>query len=785
MAKKLKKFLIYHGEKAVLGVVALLCLWSMAGNLLHGKNLLPTAEGVDREVDLETVNADLSYIKSHLANAKETGVPEPLAQPEDLKRLIDLQLAQYKRPTDKTPLLWAMYNRPPLPKAPAVIIIPPKKTQDPPDKVRSAVAAVDFWQVCVGRDRVLVIARIPDTIRWPLDDEVNVTLWRKEIGPGREDLAPAVYTDYRKRSSGDASVSSGTDTGSGKGETGAKPGDDAGGAFGWDAFGGGKPAEKESSAAPVAQVDVATAYFNALREVEIAAYNDTRKLSDLATLPETPWVQVAPRMESLPHQLSDEEIAAVLGGAPLPKADAVTHPVNPTPGANTPANPVNPINPPVPNIVMPVAPPPPPPGPATVPNVPSGPAAPTPRAIAPGAVGAPEVDVESLVADVPAFESKYVAFVDDKGIQENTLYRYRMVVWMKGKPAPEKIMELPQYKDYDQRVEMADISWETASALSDKPQAAGMLAIPKYEVSKFLEAEKPFAGPFCNAGQPEWGKYIQRNDLNHVIGLRNSENLLTQLGAAYRNKSAAGYCFSFFTHTGVIITPVLKRLEISMWGGEGEVSLRVILAKPDGDVKEPTPKLCRRPPEVAALTWKDWILTEPSPENPDKRRPVWKDGKPVIIPIDQYYAKVKIAAPVLLGGKETVRDKEVDFSTDWELVDVKKCTWRITHYVKEADGTWSAKRTSERPDQGYIVLRNRITGKYKRMLKAAWSRPEGLPDTEAQRCEYIWDSELDANVKKLIEQHEAEVKAAAEAKAAEAKVAEDKKKGAEAGKGNK
>jgi len=766
---KIKRLLFLHGEKLVFAIIVLLCLWSIFGKLTRDPNALPQPEGDPYKVDKEEWKKGLDVLGKHLRSPDATADLEPI---KDISEEVTRQHARYKRGFKGGELQWVFYSKPPRPMEVTVIVPPAKEADDPEARWRTAVAAPSDGRVIAGRDRILVICRVragetpgDNGVRFPEPGSVKVGLWRKLVGEGLEDLDPTVADSFRERSAGSVAVAEP-----------AKPEKDPAGPGADNPFGEfmeererPQPNREEARNEPAERAEPAgsnpvEAWRQQVARDEIEVWKHMQTLAEPTSVAATKWEDLTFDMPAysqtfFEETFTEERIKEILATGKLPAAPSARKPVEKRPEADKPrtgetAPPAVPAPGPVPV---------PGPGPGPVPGLEPGPVVPT----------LPDVGAEDLETKYPKYQDRYFVFLDEN-VEQNSIYRYRMITYLKANDLPQSVREKEEHRHYDLRVENADLTWmgKVMTKGGERDMVVGVLALTASEITSHLKGERPVRGINNydeKAGtlyQPTGYYYIQRDPATKAIkSFRDEKNRLTPLAAEQKSKD----CFSFFAYTDLVITPQLKTILLATVTEENNVAtvrFHVKLATPEGPERSPVGFSLAEPEGVNALTWKDWVVVE---EKDGKRQPKWEGDEPVIRTLAEYYAQVKGLRPVPIGEPQKRGNKEWDFSTDWGLVDVKRCTFRIYRYRIREDGKREligGAPTLDSRGSYYVVLRSlKKSDQYKRIV---YRKPrETGREGEEIRCDVIWEPELDEWIREAKEKRKAAAQPAPAEKAPE------------------
>lgn len=171
----LKSFLFAHGEKLLLGLVAIFALWSIVGNIIGGYS---------DDIKPSEINQNLDKIKQHLSSKKvQREKPEILRS----TRIVEDILSAYAEKVKKMDGWESFYILPPKPEKQITLVRDDtlgKKYFPPEDYVPSIGAATDL-RVEVGGKRVILAFRESEKCRWI--QGVRAKIYRKAVGYGVPD----------------------------------------------------------------------------------------------------------------------------------------------------------------------------------------------------------------------------------------------------------------------------------------------------------------------------------------------------------------------------------------------------------------------------------------------------------------------------------------------------------------------------------------------------------------------------------------------------------------------
>jgi len=236
-----------------------------------------------------------------------------------------------------------------------------------------------------------------------------------------------------------------------------------------------------------------------------------------------------------------------------------------------------------------------------------------------------------------------------------------------------------------------------------------------------------------------------------VLGLRDSSNKATPLLRKFYKENA----YSLFTYTDVVLMPITKKIAFQSIskdekGNPLEVSLKVTVVTQEGD--QQTSRAIRlKKPKIKARTWKDWIRVGTD------GKAVWKDGKPDVLRLAEYYGSYKKLEVAPIGEKQMFGKDEWDFSTNWGLVDIRTGMVVRNRFKKETSDEgekWVPVGNPLKSQEEYLVVRelNPPEGKeplYRRIIREKKPSPS---EEFRYDYEYIWEPEVADQIEQAIKQ---------------------------------
>ncbi|MCX7935490.1 MAG: hypothetical protein N3A66_09570, partial [Planctomycetota bacterium] len=226
-----------------------------------------------------------------------------------------------------------------------------------------------------------------------------------------------------------------------------------------------------------------------------------------------------------------------------------------------------------------------------------------------------------------------------------------------------------------------------------------------------------------------------------VIGLRDGQGNQTKRGYAY----AALRCYSLFTYTDLVLTPLEKRViltttAVSRESGEEKRTASFKVELMTGEKGKVSPLYTLPVPAVTQnIEPLAWLRRGAD------GKPIWPEGaeRPEILSLAEYYAKLEDLEPVPIGKRETIGKEEWDFSSGWALVDVRVCTVIKYRYRLDEDGKRVLLGKPQESQDTYAVIceTKEKNPRYKRLPR---NRPASAEAEDVMvEYEYIWEPALE------------------------------------------
>ncbi|MFW5856751.1 MAG: hypothetical protein ACOCX4_02650 [Planctomycetota bacterium] len=174
---KVKALILAHGEKLALAVVLVLALWSISSNLLVETVKLPGGE----RIETDSIQGNLKKIASRLSSSRAGEAPDVADTSAIVRQVLDAYTVD-----TWTPAAWEApaYAKPAPPFSPKEYV-PPTESLAPPPKYISRIDQPVDMRVYVGGERVVVLWKEGPRTQWR--NGAKGALWRKVLGDGRED----------------------------------------------------------------------------------------------------------------------------------------------------------------------------------------------------------------------------------------------------------------------------------------------------------------------------------------------------------------------------------------------------------------------------------------------------------------------------------------------------------------------------------------------------------------------------------------------------------------------
>lgn len=178
----LKKFFFEHGEKVFFGLVAVWAIWSIGGDYFRAKNRLDVAGGTTIEIAPEQLRSTNQRINAHILNTEEAVMP---ALPEPFRSSsIVLKIQGVYNETMWSSNGWdTFYMRPPLRGDNVKIGVGPVSPPYPPEKYHPCIFPAENVAVMAGGRRVVVTFSDHPDMRHLKN--VRATVWRTLVGFGK------------------------------------------------------------------------------------------------------------------------------------------------------------------------------------------------------------------------------------------------------------------------------------------------------------------------------------------------------------------------------------------------------------------------------------------------------------------------------------------------------------------------------------------------------------------------------------------------------------------------
>ncbi|MHC4884361.1 MAG: hypothetical protein ACYTGH_04675 [Planctomycetota bacterium] len=568
---QIKAILIAHGEKILLGLVAIFSLYSILGNLLG-----ETKQVGDVTIDPTAIHRDMDTIREHTRSDKaQTEAPEM----EDVRKRVLAVRNVGKAPVWMT-TGWdgLAYGR--LPEPPTVITpVPPKQKgalQIPEDDYFPIIDAPVNVRVRVGGKRVVVTWEAGPQSQWI--ENVRAIIWRKAVGEARE-----------------GAKSSALEADSDDLEDQPRREEPTGGIFG----GGAVEEQEEVMEAPEEFgrpkdiEELIEAEMAALSSAEDAWELKLKNVLNANSLIKGRWKMLKAGIEGVSEE-PDAEL--LLAGDPF----------------------------------------------------------------------TPEEDDR----DGEEYEPEHFYFVDDT-IEENTVYRYRVILYATPKDLPAEFKEDERFKWY----------WPF---LRMKEQR---LALNKKAVSEYVNAQKKEKSLGARATQMSFAPLVSDKGVRGEEEEEAASYYWLPKGMKERlvRKSLEGVeGYSPFTWSPYILTPVRTSIRFISKVGNTMAMFKVRVIDDQGDSHENTFQV---------------------------KKPVFTPPKGPIKSAADYYSKAgfpKKVKPAIIGGTKKVRNRDhetvdFDFSTRWGLVDIRECDIEVKRYTLAKKRSKSGKVILDRSEQPVMV----------------------------------------------------------------------------------
>ncbi|MBN2711367.1 MAG: hypothetical protein JXR97_02900, partial [Planctomycetes bacterium] len=744
----IKKLIKQHGEKAVFAIIALLCLSSIYGIISRDSTELVLESGTYK-VNEDEINSAISKVKSHINSSKEVWkAPEV----QDTVKVIRDQL-RVNPDTSGVDFEWLVYAKPPKTQVietvfgggtkPTSIPLAP-----PPPEFRTRIAPPIEWSLRVGEKGILITCKDSPAINYPVDGSVQVMIFKKAVGPARETLSPAQRESFSALSSGssvEVAADENSDSGSSIGGWGgfefeavkeqpkANPDEELVGEFDFTIADGMPTTAKE--------------FLEGFIEKEKEVGKHARMLVDQAMQVPTQWTPVTAAMKSYDDALTEEQIAEIIKTGVLPAATVAVETKKDEPVK--PKDTFNPFGEPEP--AAPAA------APAAVDSS---------KVFGDGAA-ATDCGEEALTVQAEEYQPKYYAFFDSK-VDENTVYRYRMVAYCKTRDIPEAVRAKKDYQLYVPYTEMGNMGERR-------------FALTRNEMADYIAREKstPTIGAQGLLARPAKISFIPVDEEEgiaefNVAGLREATNVKTGRRTERALLYAKENCFSTFAYTDVVLTPLKRRIVLNSAMMDPKInnryeSARITVESIKGMEKSSNTYNMKVPADMRDIGWKHFMVMVNGKVSLDD------NYSPVLMDLDKVYEPAIKQANMKLEeigrNGEEIKGEKWDFATGWGLVDVRRCKVIIKRYydpseapASNAAGEEGAATTAKSDDtatsgtgyvfrnrsdmyRSYLVIRemkSNGTPRYKRVIQKLPPQ-EGIYTLDVQ-----WEPEFNEQAEKMI-----------------------------------
>ncbi len=750
---RIKDFLIPHGEKAGLAIVAIMALWSISGNLFSDKRVLSLPDGTEQAIDRDAIKQAETRLRDHVNDPNKSQNGDGVQR---VSQMVDEAWLQWKRPvktddldkdyTDDVSLNWFCYVQPPMPLLLTKLIKVklPERVEDVDNEYISRGGAPVGLTVVAGGKRTVILCSDSGAVNHVDPANVQVLLFRKEIGEAREDLKTEVRVEHQTWPRGglknvqssmpedNVSVPTmpeqpmmddpmGMDfdpvTGepiphkkkktvkptsySAKGKTPAAAGGvDFSGLN--DLFG-----NKEES--PVrAEEDDGTAYRESIKEAQEQALEDVKTLCDPTLLVKGGWEIISPNgMVALSEELSSgDDLAKILETGKIPGQDEKEADKKDVDAKDAASAPKENEEKSVWEEMMKST------------NVRSG----------------SDESVENAESEGGAllrtYRRRQYVFVDNN-VTENKVYRYRVVLRFKAELPPKEVLE-------------AHPGWALRAEVLGMGPA--YLGLPERKFGEIMKKEgaTQFVGPFGQWLYPEMKRVERDPELNYVLGLRGADGTLTQLGFDMHKP-----VYTDFVYSGVVVTPLTRQISLQNASlmPDPLCTVRVAIADDKGDIQERSFAVSLKDKPRPDIKWHYWLRYD------DKKKVIWP--QPVLnrddMLFDVYEKHLPSGfVPVEIGELDELRKPAVDFRTGWGVVDMRPYKVIRKSYKYNSNTEEWTPLTPLTQDRVALVLRQIKAdegrpAQYKRVIRKESDPYEGKEGYKTE-FEYVWEPELQEKI---------------------------------------
>ena len=801
-----QKFLIQHVEKVVLVVVTVLCLLAVFGIINRRTDATKIEyEGGETPYEINTGNVD-SYernINNHLLSA-DASVQFPPT--ENLHGKIIDSVKNPELLMVKYSPQWVLYTRPPSTDITWGVTRTGAGQADPPAEFITGVAPPLEWEIIASPRGILVMAMGPEkgehSVRWAAEDLVELALVRTEVDSIRDDLNTNVSQLFTRRNSLDPSIDTAAIIEGNKPTTKAPaesfdapqdpdmpqpaaskrpvytrpqpqpqpsspdaPPQASTSASVWDRYRmPGSEDVASEAVSPTKLVDLLTELREINRDSDQAMLNELVPMRGASGAGDPGWVIVAERMEAYEEPFNEKAIQEILRTGELPpglrpakwfvateaKPEGEGAAAEPAGGDASAAESSS----------------------AASGSAPAAPATPATPARPVGAAlpkfdeyGLPIEQAEAGIAEagpvaapdeIDKYEPRFFAFFDKRGIRENAVYRYRFAAFTQARDLPARYRARPEYAAYPPRAELSDVTVRDAAHAPHPATdvAKGYFAYTAEEFREYARASEKDDSAKALLIPPELMEWDEKLGILKGMVFRESASP-TKRATAYRRGDRV---YSRWMYSSIVVVPQAKKFQVrgAMPTADGsfDVSFEVETLVDGRIVKNGFRNL--RPPEaVRNLTWRNWLKTA---------APAGAGGQPALVidpetgqyaqhpysDLAAFYAQAGRFAATPIGAVATRGKQEIDFRTNWGLVDVRDA--RVTRQrVKPNDGS-PVGRPQVRTGR-YVVIRELEAPagrdpQYRRLLV-------GVPAKRVDEVEEIeWEPTLADEQAKLRQQRD-------------------------------
>lgn len=706
---KLKELMIAHGEKIALGVIALLCLMSILGNVVRDPRAMELPDGKSVVIEIPEVDREITAVEASLASSTAVHPPRTVAP---FARTIAHHALGRFAPPHQANWRWSLYVQPP------EVTVPTPWKEQPVEIIQSNIPPeyrtrfgnpVDFT-VRATPDGTVITVRDSDFLNYIEPGSRRYILLRKRVGFAQDELEPRILTAL-PRSPRTASLSGETEDSRSDRAAAATPAPATRRPFG---FGTQRTEEKRDvvEASKTKTGPERTEYFRQIDAVNIRAFNDMRTIMDPGARMDTGWEILTDNMPALRESIRSDEIVPTI----LQKG--VTHETTylPKPEEETKE---------VPEETQPDAPP-----QVEEPPRTHNPWGEGPTILVRDREPKEKVKEEKLVDVGMRPDQLYTYVWLDTDTEQNMVYRYAVLCSVKPRNVPQAVLdEMELTGRFDIYAEINGMS------------PYGDFAPPESVVQPRLEAwlaqtTKGVGGDFRlefeEAYPPEQEWESRTNPL--ARSLRDREGRLTDLGRAYMNQES---CYSDVVYSDLVLIPVEQQISV-VTAAAGAATIRVTVTTRDGKTQSHNFFVEVDPP-VPPIQVTDWL--EKTVDEQGNQSVKWPDYR-ILTPEEVYQTRLgtdsKRIGEVVRRGRE-----ETDFTSNWAVIDI-----RPFHFVRhtetvDREGNWTPRPSAPPTEQWCVIIREIDVPPGRRPRVRRLFRPISARDTERIReeIEYIFEPE--------------------------------------------